>query len=257
MKYHKIPALGSIMEFQKQDLAWMQDGLAEGINGLLSILGTGNYIISGVAVSGTQLTDGWIYYNGELLRFKGGAINTKFVIIDAEQTEGTDDYEKYATPGSNVGAITLSTLVRLDKIQEIVTKIQVVQEDIASLSDNVASNLSKIDDNTDAILTNAQTIINHDHDGDYAPKDISLSKFGNGFWDLGNGLQIRWGTWLSNTDDDKSVYFAKAFSSSCFVVVTDEWIWDNSTVKYTNRFIINRSNDVDGDKTRNYIAIGY
>jgi microcystin-dependent protein len=130
MKYHKIPALGSIMEFQKQDLAWMQDGLAEGINGLLSILGTGNYIISGVAVSGTQLTDGWIYYNGELLRFKGGAINTKFVILDAEQSVGTGDYEKYATPGSSVGAVAISSLQRVSQLFNLLT----VQNDLNSLT---------------------------------------------------------------------------------------------------------------------------
>jgi hypothetical protein len=130
MKYHKIPPAGTIMELQKQDLACMQDGLAEGINGLLSLLGNGNYIISGVEENGTNLTDGWIYYNNELLRFKGGAINAKFVILDEEQIIGTGDYERYATPGSSIGAITLSSLQRVSQLYNLLS----VQNDLEDLS---------------------------------------------------------------------------------------------------------------------------
>lgn len=130
MKYHKIPEAGTIMELQKQDLAWLQGGLSEGVNGLLTLLGNDNYIISGVEENGANISDGWIYYNKELLRFKSGAINTKFVIIDEEQTVGTSDYEKYATPGSNVGAITLSSLQRVSQLFNLLT----VQNDLNSLT---------------------------------------------------------------------------------------------------------------------------
>lgn len=130
MKYHKIPPSGTPMELQKQDLSWMQDSLAEGINGLLKLLGDGNYIINGVEESGTQLTAGWIYYNGELLRFKSGAINTKFIIVDEEVTPGTGDYDRYATPGSGVGAVNISTLQRVSQLINLVT----VQNDLSNLT---------------------------------------------------------------------------------------------------------------------------
>jgi hypothetical protein len=133
MKYHKIPAVGTRMGLDKQDLVWIQSALQEAINGLLKLLGDGNYILAGVEESGTQLTDGWIYYNGELLRFKGGAINAKFVIIDEEQTSGTYDYEKYATPGTGVGDITLANLVRLKDIQTISAKIDDIDEALSSI----------------------------------------------------------------------------------------------------------------------------
>lgn len=130
MKYHKIPAAGTRMELQKQDLSWMQDSLAEGINGLLKLLGDGNYIINGVEVSGTQLTAGWIYYNGELLRFKSGANNTKFIIVDEEVTPGTGDYDRYATPGSGVGAVNISSLQRVSQLINLVT----VRNDLDNLT---------------------------------------------------------------------------------------------------------------------------
>lgn len=250
MKYHKIPPVGTPMELQKQDLSWLQSGLHEGINGLLKILGVGNYIISGVEEVGTNITDGWIYYNGELLRFKSGAINTKFVIVDQESTPGTGDFEKYATPGSNVGAIELSTLVRLDKIRELATKIQDLQTELTSLGDTVTANSGQIQDNIEAIA-------NHDHDANYEPKHTMLNKYLNGYLNMGNGLQIRWGTWVSNVDGAKSVYFAEEFTTECFVVVFDEYIQNTTVEKYKDHFVVNRADGVPGTQMRNYIAIGY
>lgn len=122
MKYHKIPTVGTRMGLDKQDIDWMQSGMQEAINGLLKLLGDDNYILSGVEESGTQITDGWIYYNGQLLKFKGGPINTTFLVVDEEINEDTGDYEKYATPGGGIGEIQLSGLKRLDLSTKLLAK---------------------------------------------------------------------------------------------------------------------------------------
>ena len=99
MKRKEFPSSGG-SGLENQDLLWMQTAAKEAINGLATLLGTsGTYIISGVVDNGTTISDGWIFHNGELLRFVGGDSHGTVSIIDEEVNVGKGDWEKYATPG--------------------------------------------------------------------------------------------------------------------------------------------------------------
>lgn len=99
MKRKVFPASGG-EAFEIEDLEWMQTAAKEAINGLATVLGTsGTYRISGVVDNGTTISDGWIFHNGELLRFVGGDSHGTVSIVDEEINTGEGDWEKYATPG--------------------------------------------------------------------------------------------------------------------------------------------------------------
>lgn len=98
MKRKEFPSSGG-ENFEIEDLEWIQTAANQAINGLATILGTGSYIISGVEDNGTSISDGWIYHDGEVIRFVGGDTHATVSIIDEEINTGENDWEKYATPG--------------------------------------------------------------------------------------------------------------------------------------------------------------
>lgn len=122
MKYKKFPTVGA-ENLDIEDLEFMQNSFQEAINGLLSVLGAGNYILSGVVDNDTEVSGGWIYYNGELLEFKQGNTNANFIIID-NSTAAYGDCEKYATPSDGIGSIPLSGLIRAENLGDIARKIE-------------------------------------------------------------------------------------------------------------------------------------
>ena len=98
----------------------IHDNFSDGIIALSLITGN-NTIIKGVEVEGSDLTDGWIVYDNELLPFKGGAIQSKFKVVSQivlgryrDQTEPLPVYEKrWAQPSSDPADIALSSLRRV------------------------------------------------------------------------------------------------------------------------------------------------
>jgi hypothetical protein len=59
----------------------VQQAYNEGIMGIAKAFGD-KVILSGVDVTGSNVSDGFITYNGEVLRFVGGALNNKVLIIE-------------------------------------------------------------------------------------------------------------------------------------------------------------------------------
>lgn len=264
------------INFEQNDLAltatmlgFLQSALSE--QQKIGAIGGDNYILSGCVVNGAAVGSGYVIIAGELLEFKAGALATYILVREVETIvtiqEGTyKKINRYAEFGTGVGQIAWASIKRiktnitleadLTALSNSLTQADAaLQQSINGLANDISDLDQQIDINTGAIgsLQTGKANVNHNHTGVYLT-DVFSSL---GYWNLSSGLQIRFGTWNSNTDDPKTVTFWQAFSHACLVVITDEMVQDTMTLKYADRFIINRSNQVDGDYTRNYIAIGY
>lgn len=107
-------------------LGFMQSDYQSAIVGLAKLAGLDNIIISGCVDAGATVGDGWILYDGDLVRFLGGAKLDDFVIVEnwvqKANQDGTlyDRYlTKYATFGSGGSAVPFSDLQRLDTIESL------------------------------------------------------------------------------------------------------------------------------------------
>ncbi len=60
-------------------LAFMQQSYTEAIQTLAAICGD-KTIVSGVVVTGANVSDGWIVYSGQLIRFVGGSLASRVVV---------------------------------------------------------------------------------------------------------------------------------------------------------------------------------
>jgi microcystin-dependent protein len=72
----------------------------------------GNYILSGCAVTGTNVTAGTVILNGEMFPFIGGTLQTKIRIVETKEniTAGSETYEdayvhRYVEFGSNLNDV--------------------------------------------------------------------------------------------------------------------------------------------------------
>jgi hypothetical protein len=86
----------------------------------VSLLGGANYILSGCGVVGPIVADGVVVINGEILPFKGGALQANVVVTDTVTTReffgGARNpyyHNRQATFGSGAGAIDFASMLRL------------------------------------------------------------------------------------------------------------------------------------------------
>lgn len=82
----------------------------------------------------------------------------------------------------------------------------------------------------------------------------------NGNFEI-SGLQLRWGTFISNTDAPQIVNFSLAFSNQCFGVWLNFQGANASNPRYaqsftTTTFTLDRNDNINQDDTINYFAIG-
>lgn len=76
----------------------------------------GNCIIAGINITGSQATNGWISYNGELLPFLGGTLGAQFVIEEIKESRLFADNEskevyftrraRFGSPGISFNSLT-------------------------------------------------------------------------------------------------------------------------------------------------------
>lgn len=105
-------------------LDFMQESYREAFKGLAGIAGD-KVIITGVEVVGSTISDGWVSYDGELIKFIGGGISTD-VYVEETSTEVTFQdnevrpvyYTKVMKPGTP-GDFPFTDLKRLDKLGNI------------------------------------------------------------------------------------------------------------------------------------------
>lgn len=64
----------------QEGLDFMQKGYQEPLNALAAMGGSAPHIISGMVESGSVLSDGYLFYNGEPIPFIGGSIGATIVI---------------------------------------------------------------------------------------------------------------------------------------------------------------------------------
>lgn len=268
-------------------LGFMQSALQE-LN-KLAALGGDNYILSGCTVAGSAVSAGQLIINGELLEFKAGNQSSYVIIRENKETHNIQEgshtkVTRWVEFGVGTGQIAWDSLKRVKTNQELETYLtnlntdltneitrvenkadtadQDLQNQITNNGTNIIGNRTDIDANILAIAANviniaAKANINHDHDAEYALKDESLANAGTGYWDVGNGLQFRWGTYYSDSDDTIVVPFLKPFTNSCHGVLTDDVMPQYSPPTTRYGFSVNRSNSlVDGSFTRFYMAVG-
>lgn len=72
-----------------QYLAFSEKSSHDQISALVKAVGN-NCIINGMELNGSNLTDGWLIYNNELLPFESSAIGSTIVIVETVSTGGYD-----------------------------------------------------------------------------------------------------------------------------------------------------------------------
>jgi hypothetical protein len=117
---------GDGFPFENKTLSFMQDDYHTALNGLAALGGSGNFIISGLVQNGSNMSAGWIFYNGELIRFVDGVKEATFIIVeDVEQKiyqngQTRDAYKiRYAKFGTGVSPINFTLLKRLPSLLEM------------------------------------------------------------------------------------------------------------------------------------------
>jgi microcystin-dependent protein len=98
-------------------LAHMQDAYSI-FQAFGDLVGTKS-IVKGCVVTGSNVSDGVVYLNGELLPFVGGAVQTTVVVIETSVDGEFEDgllkpiyYTRYATFGVGVGSVNWADFVR-------------------------------------------------------------------------------------------------------------------------------------------------
>lgn len=110
--------------FTQDTLKFMQESYRGAFGGLAAMIGN-KTIVSGVEVSGGNVSDGWICYQNELIPFIGGVAGTDVIITENSTNAIFEDgsvfpayYVKTATCGVG-GAFLFADLVRLQTLQNI------------------------------------------------------------------------------------------------------------------------------------------
>jgi len=91
---------------EQDTLKFMQDSYDDMFASIAHLLGD-KVILSGVQVVGGNVTDGWIVYQGEIIKFQGGALGDDVVIIDTDQSAIFEDgnaRQVYKTRIATIGA---------------------------------------------------------------------------------------------------------------------------------------------------------
>jgi microcystin-dependent protein len=123
MKKTNFTNLGGL-KFTQTRLAYLQDSFVEPLECVAKLCGN-KTIVCGVEVNGSNVSDGWIVYNNELLQFIGGTLGAQVVVSTVINTleYGNGEtqpvhYDKRATCGA-VGDFAFNELVRLSSLQNI------------------------------------------------------------------------------------------------------------------------------------------
>lgn len=92
--------------FEQDTLKFMQDGYGDMFQGIARMVGD-KTILSGVEVVGSTVSNGWITYNGEIIKFIGGALGLGVIIQEASQEALFEDGESrpvYKIRTATIGA---------------------------------------------------------------------------------------------------------------------------------------------------------
>ncbi|SOU86367.1 conserved hypothetical protein [Tenacibaculum dicentrarchi] len=97
-------------------------------------------IISGCEISGNQITNGFIYLDGELLEFRGGIKQNSVVIIQEEAKAIFEDksekpvyFTRYATFGVSGNSIPWSSFKHIDNLIVLSNQVKKLEKELAEI----------------------------------------------------------------------------------------------------------------------------
>lgn len=95
-------------------------------------------IISGCVVVGTNVSDGYVFINGEVLKFKAGFVSTNIIIVQNESAKEFENgsvkavhFERYATFGTAETSWLWSEFKRPDPIIVLMAKLAILEKKTA------------------------------------------------------------------------------------------------------------------------------
>ncbi|MEY4902833.1 MAG: hypothetical protein RLZZ292_648 [Bacteroidota bacterium] len=111
-------------------LGFMQADYQSAIRALARMAGVNNLILSGVEINNGIVSDGWIFYNNDVVFFQGGLLSTDFIIeeqIIQKANKNGNLYDRYtfrkAKFGSGSNSVPFSTLKRIESLEGILQKL--------------------------------------------------------------------------------------------------------------------------------------
>ena len=111
-------------------LGFMQGNYESAIRALCALAGSDAIIVSGMVEAGGNVSDGYIWYDGDLVFFQGGVLSAQFVITTSAEQKANQNgtlvdcyFTKVAAFGSGVGAINYSVLKRVNNLEELTSRI--------------------------------------------------------------------------------------------------------------------------------------
>jgi microcystin-dependent protein len=113
---------------ETNNLEWMQQ--AYDIFNTLGYVAGDKTIIYGCATSGANTTDGYVFVNGELFKFKGGPTQSKVRILETEDSKIFENgetkvvhKERYVTFASGTGEMNWSDFKSVESLKNIQSRI--------------------------------------------------------------------------------------------------------------------------------------
>jgi len=120
-------------------LGFMQETYTEALNALARLAGTSSVVVAGCVENGNQVGNGWIYYNGELLKFLGGTKQNTIIIEETVVQKGNADgtpYDRYFTRISKFGTGTNSiTWSNFKRVGNLTTQLDLILK--VAIEDNI------------------------------------------------------------------------------------------------------------------------
>lgn len=110
-------------------LGYMYDSLKDAIEGLAKMADE-DVIVSGVDITGSIASDGWVVKDGELLFFQGGTMSTDCIIeetVIAKNNQNGTPVDRYFTRkirfGTGTGAFAFSSLRRIRTVYDLMSDL--------------------------------------------------------------------------------------------------------------------------------------
>ncbi|HEX8575325.1 MAG TPA: hypothetical protein VF677_03445 [Flavobacterium sp.] len=95
-------------------------------------------IISGCTVTGTSVSDGFVFINGEMLKFKGAFISANVIIIENQSFKEFENgqlkalhFERYATFGTAATSWSWAGFKRIDPIIQLMQRLNTLEKKTA------------------------------------------------------------------------------------------------------------------------------
>lgn len=159
-------------------LGFMQSNYESGIKALCALAGSNAIIVSGMVEAGGNISDGWIWYGGDLVFFQGGAIASQFVITTVAEQKANQNgtlvdryFTKKAQFGSGTGAINFSVLKRVNNLDELTGRIvKILGLEPAVILDGcevTPIGISAVSITAGTVLMDGKWIVTEEYSGDH------------------------------------------------------------------------------------------